>query len=67
MTVKKPLFYKGFGRCDFKKFEKNEENQGKVVVFMDIVAFIEEYFGIQLLTYQKLQLRMLMMEYAKYE
>lgn len=34
---------------------------------MDIVAFIEEYFGIQLLTYQKLQLRMLMMEYAKYE
>lgn len=34
---------------------------------MDIVAFIEEYFGIQLLAYQKLQLRMLMMEYAKYE
>ena len=34
---------------------------------MDIVAFIEEYFGIQLLTYQKLQLRMLMMGHAKYE
>ena len=34
---------------------------------MDIVAFIEEYFDIQLLTYQKLQLKILMMEHAKYE
>lgn len=34
---------------------------------MDVVDFIEKYFGIQLLTYQKLQIRMLMMEYAKYE
>ena len=37
-----------------RNLRKNEENQGKVVVFMDIVAFIEEYFGIQLLTYQKI-------------
>lgn len=34
---------------------------------MDVIDFIEKYFGIQLLTFQKLQLRMLMMEYAKYE
>lgn len=37
MTVKKPLFYKGFGRCDFRKFEKNEENQGNEVKMIEIL------------------------------